>query len=85
MTKNKIIAELKLNYPTLKTGDDENGYVALSNEEYEETISKWADAELAKIAAEQEAEAQVIKKAATEAKLAALGLDVDDLKVLGLG
>jgi len=85
MTKQEMITELKKQYPTLKTGDDENGYIVLTSEEYEETISKWADAELAKIAAETEAELKAAKKAEAEAKLAALGLDSDDLKVLGLG
>lgn len=80
-----MIAKLQSEYPTLKTGDDENGYVALTSEEYDETISKWADTELAKIAAETEAELKAAKKAEAEAKLAALGLDSDDLKVLGLG
>ena len=36
-------------------------------------------------AAEAEAEAKAAKKVAAEAKLAALGLDADDLKALGLG
>lgn len=84
MTKQQMITELKKQYPTLKTGDDENGYVALTSQEYEETISKWADAELAKIAAEQEAEAALAAKAAAEAKLELLGITADDLKALGL-
>jgi hypothetical protein len=84
MTKNEMIAKLKLEYPTLKTGDDENGYVALTSKDYEETISEWADTELAKIAAEQEAEAALAAKAAAQAKLELLGLTADDLEALGL-
>lgn len=84
MKKDEMIAKLRLEYPTLKTGDDENGYVALTSEEYDQTISKWADTELAKLAAEQEAEAALAAKAAAEAKLSALGLTADDLKALGL-
>ena len=40
--------------------------------------------DLVDIAKEEEAKVQAEKRAATEAKLAALGLDIDDLKVLGL-
>lgn len=42
-----------------------------------------ANEELKKIAAQKEAETAA-KRAAVEAKLAALGLDADDLKTLGL-
>lgn len=84
MTKQQMITELKKQYPTLKTGDDENGYVALTSQEYEETISKWADTELAKLAAEQEAKAALAAKVAAQAKLELLGLTADDLKALGL-
>jgi hypothetical protein len=84
MTKNEIIAELKLNYPTLKTGDDENGYVELSAEEYEITMSDWADAKLKKLEDEQAEIEATAKRQAAEAKLAALGLNAEDLKALGL-
>lgn len=84
MTKDEMIVQLKTDYPTLRIGDEENGYEILSNEEYEKTISEWADAELAKLAAEAAEEAKAAAKAAAEAKLAALGLTTDDLKALGL-
>jgi len=81
-TKTQIIAELKAENPTVRTGSDEAGYVDLTVEDYEATIAKWADNMLADL--EQEAEAKAAK-AAAQAKLAALGLTVDDLKALGLG
>ena len=83
-TKQEIIAELKLEFPTLRVGNDDNGYTNLSAEEYETTIAQWADAELVKISKKLEAEANEQAKIAAQAKLAALGLTVEDLQVLGL-
>jgi hypothetical protein len=83
-TKQQIIEDLKLEFPTLRLGNDNDGYNDLSAEEYEETIQQWADGRLAKIARKVEAEAQAAAKAAAQAKLAALGLTVEDLQALGL-
>jgi len=83
-TKQEIIAELKLEFITLKVGDDDNGYTDLSAEEYEATIAKWADAKLERIAREAAVEAKAEAKIAAQAKLAALGLTVEDLTALGL-
>lgn len=55
-TRAQIIQELKLQFPTLKLGDDDAGYTDLSSEEYEATIEQWADAKLAKETAKLEAE-----------------------------
>lgn len=80
-TKLEIIAELKIEYPTLKVGNDDDGYTDLSAEEYEATIEAWAD----NLIAEQKVEAEKQEaRNAVEAKLAALGLTADDLKALGL-
>ena len=84
MNKQEMITQLKEQYLVLRTGDDNVGYTDLSPEEYEITISNWADAELAKLAAEAEAEAKESKRIAALAKLEALGLDEDDLKALEL-
>jgi len=81
MTKAKMIEKLKTDYPTLRSGSDESGYVDLSADEYEATIAQWADNLLA---SEAEEAAAKTAKAAAEAKLAALGLTSDDLKALGL-
>jgi hypothetical protein len=78
-TKIEIIEQLKSEYPTLKSGDDERGYEDLTSADYEATISKWADNVLAKNA-NLEAEA----KAATDkaALLAKLGITADEAKLL---
>ena len=83
-TKQEIIADLKLEFPTLRIGDDDNGYTDLSAEEYDATITQWADAELVKLTKKAEAQAKAEAKAAAQAKLAALGLTVEDLTALGL-
>ena len=83
-TKAEIIADLKKEYPTLKVGSDEAGYSDLSAEDYEATISYWADNAIAAAElAAQEAAKEAAKEAA-QAKLSALGLTTDDLKALGL-
>jgi hypothetical protein len=79
MTKEELITQFKSDYPTLKTGDDENGYINLSAKEYEEIISSWADVELAKIEAIAEAEANAIAKAALLDRLA---ITADEAKLL---
>ena len=60
-TKAEKIAELKIQYPTLRIGDEDNGYTDLDAAEYEATISAWADNLLAK-----EAEAALEAKAETD-------------------
>jgi hypothetical protein len=80
-TKNEIIAELKAQHPTLKTGSDETGYTDLSENDYEATIESWAEDLHSRLVSD--AELATAKKAA-QAKLAALGLTADDLKALGL-
>jgi hypothetical protein len=84
MNKKELVAKFKSEYPTLKRGSDENGYEEISVTEYEEIISQWADNELQKLTVEAEAEAKAVAKGAAQAKLAALGLTVEDLQALGL-
>lgn len=82
MTKDDLIKQLKKDYPTLRQGNDEDGYQEIIGDEYDALIEFWADTQL-----KQEVENLKIEtaKAAAEAKLAALGLTTDDLKALGLG
>ncbi len=88
-TLEQKIAELKLNNPKLYSGSEENGYTELPQEEYEATIGEWAK----NLPPEPKSEEQILieeqekaaKKAAAEAKLAALGLTAEDLQALGLG
>jgi hypothetical protein len=81
MTKNELIAQFKIDYPTLQSGSDETGYTELNKAEYEATIKQWAD----NVIAQQQLETQKqAAREALEAKLEALGLTTDDLKALGL-
>jgi hypothetical protein len=80
-TKNEIIAALKAENPTLRTGSNEDGYVELTPAEYEATVEDWATSQLEQ--AERLAEAEALATAKTDAiaKLTALGIDP---KALGL-
>lgn len=83
-TLKDMIEAIKLETPTLKTGNDEDGYKELTEEEYTLIISQWAEARLEQQGKlKKEAEAVLAKEIAT-AKLEALGLTADDLKALGL-
>ena len=82
------IKRLKIEYPTLKSGNDQDGYIDLSAADYEATIDLWADniiaAQEAEAQAQAEAAALVIDQKNATAKLEALGLTENDLKALGL-
>ena len=79
MTKNEIIAELKAQYPTLRIGDEDQGYTDLDATDYEAIIAQWADNRLAE-------EAEAIKanqaKLAKEALLAKLGITAEEAALL---
>lgn len=78
-TKAEFITQLKAEYPTLKTGDDENGYSNLSATEYEATIAQWVDNKLA----DQEKAAEAAQAATDKAALLAkLGITADEAKLL---
>jgi hypothetical protein len=81
MDRNTTIDRLKLEHPTIKSGSDGVGYTELNAQEYKETIEKWADN---LIAVELEAAQVKATKESALAKLAALGLTIDDLTALGL-
>lgn len=78
-TQNEIIAKLKAEYPTLKVGDDEQGYTDLSPDDYEATIKTWANNQLADEVMAAEAEQAVTDKTAL---LTRLGLTADEFKTL---
>lgn len=78
-TKQEIINELKLEFPTLRVGNDDDGYINLTAQEYETTIKQWADAKLARAQREAEAEARAQAKAAL---LAQLGITEEQAKLL---
>jgi hypothetical protein len=78
-TKQEIIAELKLESPTLRVGNDDDGYTNLSTEEYETTIAQWAEARLAKEQAKAEAEAARQTKIAAYGKLGLTEAEIEAL------
>jgi hypothetical protein len=78
MTKNQIIAKLKSEYPTLTKGVNDQ-IIVLDEVEYAETIARWADAELEKVAKEAEAQSKI--QAKTEL-LERLGITEDEAKLL---
>jgi len=82
--KKQMIEIIKAENPTLKVGDEKNGYIELSNTEYNAIISEWADARLDKEAKQVKAQAKAEAKSVAQSKLAALGLTVEDLTALGL-
>ena len=79
MTKNELIAQLKKDYPTIREGSDEQGYVELLPDEYEARIAQWADNMLAKQA---EAQAKLDAENAKAALLNRLGITADEAKLL---
>lgn len=78
-TKEQLIAELKTEFPTLQTGNDQDGYVQLSVDEYDATILQWADVRLAEAKAKADAELKVQAKAEL---LERLGITEDEAKLL---
>jgi hypothetical protein len=78
MTKQQIIAQLKVDNPTLiKQVNDK--VIELDTTEYEATIEAWADAILAKEAKKAEAAAKVQAKSELLEKL---GITEDEAKLL---
>lgn len=84
-TAEQITARLKAEYPTLRTGNEKDGYQELDSDSYNQKISDWVNVHLSKIQNKKAELARAEARAAAEAKLAAIGLTVDDLKALGLG
>jgi hypothetical protein len=80
MTIENKIAELKELYPTLSKGINDQ-IIEMDADEYNATISEWAQNFINQENEKAEIEAA---KIAAQAKLAALGLTTDDLKALGL-
>jgi len=80
-TKSELIAKIKAENPTLRTGSDEDGYTDLTPAEYEATVEEWATSRLEQAAQLAEAEAVETAKAEAVDKLTALGIDP---KALGL-
>lgn len=78
-TKEQIIDLLKTEFPSLRVGNDQDGYVELSADEYEAQIAEWADVRLEKQNQEIEAEN---KAQAKTALLDRLGISEDEAQLL---
>ena len=68
-TKTEMIALLKEENPTLRIGNDNDGYTELSAADYDATIDEWADARLAKEAKLSQIAADALAKKALLEKL----------------
>jgi hypothetical protein len=77
-TKAQKIAELKLKHPTISKGVNDEIF-ELDADEYEKTISRWAEVELAQ---EAEAAAAEAKAQAKAELLERLGITEDEAKLL---
>ena len=80
-TKSELIAAIKAENPTLRTGSDEDGYIQLTPAEYEATVEEWATSRLEQAAQLEEGKALAQAKLEAVEKLTALGIDP---KALGL-
>jgi hypothetical protein len=78
-TKEQITAELKAEYPTLKIGNDDEGYTELDAKDYATKISEWTDTVYAEEVAKADAAAKKTKK---QEVLAKLGLTADEVTAL---
>ena len=78
-TKKQMIDLLKIEFPILQVGDEDNGYSELSAEDYQATIAEWADVRLAKEAQALEVESKAEAKLALLEKL---GITEDEAKLL---
>ncbi len=78
-TKKEMIEIIKAENPTLRVGNEENGYTELTGADYDAVIAEWADARLLKEAQLAEAEAKAAEK---QAVLDRLGITADEAKLL---
>ena len=79
--KEEMISIIKSENPTLRVGNEADGYTELSSADYEATIAQWAENRLAKEASLVAEELAKQAKSNAAEKLTALGIDP---KALGL-
>jgi hypothetical protein len=83
MTRDQVIAELKEKNPTMKSGNDTDGYVEFTSEEYEAQINEWADYLIAEAKFKKEAEkVKTETEAAKSALLTKLGISAEEAALL---
>lgn len=78
-TLNEVIAELKAENPSLRSGNEEDGYTDLTSAEYEATILEWANNIMAKLEAETLTNE---KEAEKEALFTKLGITPEEAKLI---
>lgn len=78
-TPAQIKARLKVEFPTLKVGCDENGYVELTGKDYDAVIQQWTDFHIEKINVKK---AELAKAEAKAALLAKLAITEEEAKLL---
>lgn len=78
-TSAQIEARLKSEYPSLRTGNETDGYEQLDDEAYKAKIAEWVAAHLAKIETKK---AEIAKAEAKTALLDRLGITEDEAKLL---
>jgi hypothetical protein len=78
-TKTELISKLKKEYPVLKVGNDDDGYVELQGDDYAAQIEQWADGLLEQQNHEAALQAAADAKAALLAKL---GITADEAALL---
>ena len=74
-----MIKIIKAENPTLRVGDEDNGYTELSIEEYESQIAEWAGARLAKEQAKTDSEALLQSKISAYKKLGLTEAEIEAL------
>lgn len=78
-TAEEIADRLKLEYPTLRTGNENDGYIELSEEEYELKINEWVSFQVEKINMKK---AEIEKTAKKAELLSKLGITEEEAKLL---
>jgi hypothetical protein len=82
MTLNDYISKLKKDYPTLERGEDD-AVITLSDSEYNQKITEWANNLLLEEQEESEKKAAALQAEADKAALLAkLGITADEAKLL---
>jgi hypothetical protein len=76
MTRDEIIADLREKNPVMKSGNDIDGYVEFTTEEYEAQINAWADYLI------EEAETKAKAASDKAALLARLGITAEEAQLL---
>jgi len=83
MTRDQVIAELKEKNPTMRSGNDTDGYIDFTPEEYEAQINEWANYIIAETKSKKETEKAEAEAASNKAALLTkLGITAEEAKLL---